>query len=137
MRPEIANEVAVGQARLQLSVVASSANLDSLHLDKRNGDTALHLAQRTDGAVCTIDGKKGNSVIIGKANLAHVSRIVLAHWQRKTYHCRDICLGWDLDHGRVCRARVSLPPLMSRREQRVLREYYGCAGGKLRGKGGK
>ena len=78
VRPEIANEVAVSQARLQLSVVASSANLDSLHLDKRNGDTALHLTQRTDGAVCTIDGKKGNSAIIGKANLVHISRIVLA-----------------------------------------------------------
>lgn len=52
-----------------------------------------------------------------------------------TYHCLDICLSCDLDDGRVNRARVGLPSLMSRRKQGVVWEDYGCAGGKLRGKG--
>jgi len=34
MCPEIADEVAIGKARLQLGVVAGSADLDSLHLDE-------------------------------------------------------------------------------------------------------
>lgn len=45
MRLKIADEVAIGKARRQLSGVAGSADLDSPHLNERNGNAALHLAE--------------------------------------------------------------------------------------------